>query len=239
MLRILPIILLLFVSGSAVADTELIKLKRIVARVLPGAALDKLRSSPVPGLYEVIVGTDIYYITRDGRYIISGTIFNTKNHTNLTAIKRNALRIAAINAVGESNMIIFSLPKPKRTITVFTDVDCPYCTKSHLDVPKLIRAGIKVRYLLFPRAGIGSATYKKSVAVWCAKDRRKALGVAKAGGKLKYRTCPNPVAGHFRLGQKIGVRDTPTIVLDNGRVLPGYYPPRVLMILLGLRKARK
>jgi len=239
MLRVLVVFSLLFVSSPAIAGKNLTKLKEVAARVMPGAELDKLKPSPVPGLYEVIVGTDIYYITRDGRYIISGTIFNTKNHTNLTAIKRNALRIAAINAVGESNMIIFSLPRPKRTITVFTDVNCPYCTKSHLDVPKLIQAGIKVRYLLFPRAGIGSATYKKSVAVWCAKDRKKALGVAKAGGKLKYRTCPNPVAGHFRLGQKIGVRDTPTIVLDNGRVLPGYYPPRVLMILLGLRKARK
>ena len=239
MLRILSIILLLFVSGFAVADTELIKLRKIVAQVLPGAALNKLRPSPIPGLYEVIDGTNIYYITRDGRYIISGTIFHIKSHTNLTAIKRDALRIRVINAVGESNMILFSPAKPKRTITVFTDVDCPYCAKFHLDVPKLNRVGIKVRYLLFPRAGLGSSTYKKSVAVWCAKDRKKTLGDIKAGKKWLARTCPNPVAEHFRLGQKIGVQGTPTIVFDTGRMLPGYYPPRVLMTLLGLRKAKK
>ncbi len=239
MLKNATFIFLLLFSGIAITGSHLDELKKVLTRVIPGISVDKLKPSRVPGLYEATVGGDIFYITKDGRYIISGTIIDTNSHENITANRRNKLRIDLIKAVGESNMIIFSPPRPKRVITVFTDVDCAYCAKFHLGVPKLTRAGVKVRYLLFPRNGLSSSTYTKSVTVWCARDRRKALGFAKAGKKLKPRTCTNPVADHYRLGTQIGVRGTPTIVLENGRMLPGYVPPEDLLVLLGLRKGKK
>lgn len=190
MLKKATFVFILLFSGIAVAGSHLAELKKVLARVLPQASLDKLKPSPIPGLYEVVVGMKVYYVTKDGRYIISGSVFDTKSHVNLTAVKRNKLRIDLINAVRESNMIIFSPSRPKRTITVFTDVDCPYCARFHLDVPKLTRAGVKVRYLLFPRNGLSSSTYTKSVTVWCARDRRKALGLVKAGRKLAPKDLP-------------------------------------------------
>jgi thiol:disulfide interchange protein DsbC len=124
--------------------------------------------------------------------------------------------------------------KAKRTITVFTDVDCPYCSKFHLDVPELNKQGVKVRYLFYPRAGTNSETFRRTVAVWCAKDRVKAIGIAKAGGNVDMKTCTNPVEKHFQLGQRLGVDGTPTIFVDDGKKLPGYVPAPRLLGMLGI-----
>jgi len=94
----------------------------------------------------------------------------------------------------------------------------------HKEVPKLNNAGITVRYLMYPRAGPGSPTFIKSVSVWCADDQKKAIGMAKEGGVLEAKTCDNPVLEQFKLGQQIGVTGTPTLILENGKILPGYLP---------------
>jgi thiol:disulfide interchange protein DsbC len=168
-----------------------------------------------------------------------GDLIDLDNKRNLTAMRRGGLVLKSIDALGEANMVILGPAKPKRTLTVFTDVDCPYCARLHQEVPKLTQAGVKVRYLLFPRAGKGSETYMRSVAVWCAKDRVKALGIAKSGGKLEMKTCANPVDEHLRLGREVGVEGTPTIVMDDGRVLPGYAPAAELLTALGLQDGKK
>ena len=73
------------------------------------------------------------------------------------------------------------------------------------------------------------------MAVWCAKDRAKAIGMAKAGGKLDMKTCANPVEKHYRLGGKLDIGGTPAIILDDGKVLPGYVPAPRLLAMLGLK----
>ena len=63
------------------------------------------------------------------------------------------------------------------------------------------------------------------VSVWCADDVQQAMTDAKAGRRVNKVACENPVADHFHLGNMLGVRGTPTIVLENGEILPGYLPP--------------
>ena len=114
---------------------------------------------------------------------------------------------------------------------------CTFEKVSDLEEPldrRLMAAGVKIRYLFYPRAGIGSETYHKSVSVWCAKDRIKAVGIAKAGGKVEKKICDNPVSKHYRLGQRVGVRGTPMIVVDDGRIISGYSPPAAMLATLGL-----
>lgn len=214
--------LLLTIPSWADADSD--KLKQKLSSQLPEFQIDEVIASPVPGLYEVVVGSETVYATADGKYLFTGDLVEVATRINLTDTKRGKKILAAIERSGEKNMIVIGPAQAKRTITVFTDVDCPYCSKLHDDVPQLIKAGIKVRYLLYPRSGVESETYKRSVAVWCAKDRVKAVGIAKAGGALEMKTCDNPVAANYQLGQTVGITGTPTIVLDNGRLLPGYIP---------------
>lgn len=232
-----PCFLLVAHSVHAGDDTE--KLKASLQKRLTEISISELKPSPVKGLYEMVFGTRVAYVSADGRYMLTGDLIDLDSRRNLTAQRRGGVVLKAIDALGEANMIVIGPAKPKRTLTVFTDVDCPYCSRLHLEVPKLIEAGVKVRYLLYPRAAKDSETYKRAVAVWCAGDRVKAVGIAKSGGKLEMKTCTNPVDEHLRLGREVGVEGTPTIVMDDGRVLPGYAPAAELLAALGLQDSKK
>ena len=225
---------LLLTTHSVHADGDTEKLKARLQQRLTEISISELKPAPVPGLYEMVFGTRVAYVSADGQYMLTGDLIDLASSRNLTALRRSGLVLKSIDAMGEANMIVIGPAKPKRTLTVFTDVDCPYCARLHLEVPKLTQAGVKVRYLLYPRAGKDTETYKRAVAVWCADDRVKAVGIAKSGGKLAMKTCANPVDEHVRLGQEVGVQGTPTIVMDDGRVLPGYAPAAELLAALGL-----
>jgi thiol:disulfide interchange protein DsbC len=200
-------------------------------KVLPaGTKLEDLRPSPIPGIYEFAQGADVSYITADGKYFIDGNLYDMKSRENLTEELRTHARLALISAVPESEMLIFSPPNPKYTITVFTDVDCAYCRKLHSEMAELNRLGIRVRYMFYPRTGPGTESWKKAEVVWCSPNRNEALTRAKAGAALDMnKVCsPTPVKREYELGENIGVRGTPAIVTESGDYISGYMPPREL-----------
>ncbi len=203
----------------------------LLKRLPPGSKLQDLRPSPIRGIYEFIQGTDISYLTADGKYFIDGNIYDMGTRQNLTEQQRTQARAALIAAVPVSDMLIFSPPQPRYTITVFTDVDCPYCRKLHSQIGEINALGVRVRYLFFPRTGPGTLSWRKAEAVWCAPDRNAALTFAKAGGQLDLtKTCgSSPVARDYALGQAIGIRGTPAIVTQSGAYIDGYLPPRQLL----------
>ena len=225
---------------TAVTDT----LKRIVSGT---PSKTTIVPSPLPGLYEAMLDSEVIYISADGRYVMMGDLRDIQTGKNLTEEKRNQLRVDAINSLDEKEMVVFAPQKEtKEIVNVFTDVDCPYCAKFHQSVEKLNEAGIKVRYLAFPRAGVGSDTYKTMVSVWCAKDKQKAMTAAKARQKVEPATCENSVDKEYELGKKIGVQGTPALVLSDGELIPGYVPPERLIPYvthqipnLGLRRSGK
>lgn len=201
-----------------------------VARHIPGARADELRATPVPGIWELTRGGEIVYATADGQYAFSGDLFDLKSNTNLTEGHRREARLRMLAQVPESEMLIFGSKDPKYTVTVFTDVDCPYCRKLHSEIGEYNRLGISVRYLLFPRSGPNSPSWTKAEQVWCSPDRNDALTRAKLGQALPIRPCANnPVAATYALGREFALDGTPAIVLTNGEILPGYLPPDVLL----------
>ena len=208
--------------------------KEQLGRALPNTTIHAVRPTAIPGFYEVEVENQLVYVSTDGKYMLLGDMVELGTRTNLTEAWREQTASRLLDAMGEKQMIVMGPDKPKRTITVFTDVDCPYCAKLHREVPELTKQGVKVRYLLFPRGGVGSETYRKSVAVWCASDRVKAVGIAKEQGKIEMKTCANPVDAHYKLGERLGVGGTPTIYLDDGKKLGGYVPAAQLLAILGI-----
>jgi len=106
----------------------------------------------------------------------------------------------------------------------------------HKEMPQLTAAGIQVRYLAFPRAGIGSESHKKFISVWCNDDQQAALTAAKLGKTVAAASCDNPIEDNYQLGRSVGVRGTPTIIFDDGTVTPGYIPFATLIEQLGLKK---
>ncbi|KOR28309.1 thiol:disulfide interchange protein DsbC, partial [Achromatium sp. WMS2] len=155
---------------------------------------------------------------------LQGSLIDLQNRENITEGKISKAKKAMLDSLPESEMIVFSPKNPKHTITVFTDVECGYCRKLHQEIASFMQEGIKVRYLLFPRAGLNSSSYEQSVSIWCAADRNQALTDAKAGKNIPHSNCDNPVKNHMDIGEMMGVNGTPTIVLEDGKVLPGYVP---------------
>ena len=213
--------------ADATKDPRAALLKRLPA----GSKLEDLRPSPIPGIYEFAQGADVSYLTADGKYFIDGNLYDMDSRANLTEEVRTRARIALINEVPESQMLIFSPPNPKYTISVFTDVDCGYCRKLHSEMAELNKLGVRVRYMFYPRTGPGTESWRKAEVVWCSANRNEALTRAKAGGQLDMtKTCgATPVAREYALGQTIGVRGTPAIVTENGDYIAGYMPPHELV----------
>jgi thiol:disulfide interchange protein DsbC len=203
-----------------------------LVKLLPaGTKVDDLVPSPLPGIYQFMQGAEVSYLTADGKYYLDGNVYDMATRANLTETLRARARVALINAVPETEMLIFAPKNPLYTITVFTDVDCQYCRKLHSDMAELNKLGVRVRYLFFPRTGPDSESWRKAEVVWCSADRNDALTRAKAGGQLDMnKTCgPTPVAREYALGQSLGVHGTPAIVTENGDFINGYMPPRDLV----------
>ena len=204
---------------------------------LKGEKPDSITPSAIPGLYEVVLGGQVLYLSEDGRFVVQGEIVNLASLDNVTENRRGQLRGKALDALGEQNMVVFGPQGPvKHTVTVFTDIDCGYCRKMHTQMEAYNKEGIKVRYLWFPREGVDSESYKKAVAVWCAEDQRTAMTKAKRGENIELKDCPNPVKREYELGQKLGVRGTPSIILENGDMIPGYVSPTQLAQVLAESK---
>ena len=192
----------------------------------------------MPGLYEVQVqGGPLLYITADGTHFIAGDLFEVQESgfVNVAEQGRQKERAELIAAVKPEDMIIFAPQNPKATITVFTDVDCGYCRKLHNEVAELNDLGIAVHYLAFPRAGLGSPSFRKIASAWCATDRGAALTSLKNGEEIPENVCAdNPVAAQMLLGEQVGVNGTPALVLEDGTLVPGYRPAKELAKLLGI-----
>jgi thiol:disulfide interchange protein DsbC len=213
----------------------------IIARLRelrPDLPIEGVRPAPIPGMFGVeLAGGQILYVTSDARYMIAGDLFElgSEELINLAEQQRIVKRRELMATVAEDEELVFSPEGVTRTsISVFTDVDCGYCRKLHLEVPAMNAMGIEVRYLAYPRAGIGSASYDKIVTAWCSDDRNDALTRLKRGEELASVTCDNPVARQFLLGRKVGVTGTPAIVLPDGQLLPGYLPADELAKALGI-----
>jgi len=208
------------------------KVRQSMAEVLPDLQLDEVTPSQVPGLYEVVIGQRLLYVTEDGRYLLQGSLIDLQRQKNLTEPRLNAIKARAMSKVGEDSMVIFGPKNAKHTVTVFTDIDCGYCRKLHSEMASYNDAGIRIRYLFFPRAGVDSSSYRKAVSVWCADDRNQAMTIAKTGATLEDKECSNPVREHLELGQDMGVTGTPALVLENGSMIPGYVPVGRLQAML-------
>ena len=195
----------------------------------PGMEPDYVTETALAGMYEVRFGPIIVYLSDDGRYMLRGDLIDLDAGRNVTEAARESARAEVVGGLGEASMIVFAPDKVKHTVTVFTDVDCGYCARMHSQMADYNRLGIGIRYAAFPRAGIGSPTYEKMVSVWCAQDQHTAMTDAKAGIAVEPARCDNPVERHYGAGKAIGVNGTPAIVLQSGKLIPGYVAPQELL----------
>jgi thiol:disulfide interchange protein DsbC len=208
------------VAPGTAAARALAALKKVNANIVP----DQITDAPIAGFQQAIVAGQVVYVSNDGKYLMQGSLYDIDAQQNLGEAAMASVRRELLQSIPASDRIVFAPANPKYTVVVFTDVECGFCRKMHGEIADYNKQGIAVEYVAFPRMGLASEDFKKMEAVWCAKDRRKALTDAKNDRKVPAGRCKNPVAMQYNLGQRAGLTGTPMILAEDGTQLGGYTP---------------
>lgn len=184
--------------------------------------------SPLNGFYQVTTNQGVMYLAHDKKHMFYGNLYHLEAGVqNLTELAQRDYRLEKIAKL-EKNMIVFPAKQEKHVVTVFTDVSCGYCKKLHNEIKDYNDAGITVRYLAFPRAGVQGQVYETMQQVWCSEKPQNALTLAKKGEKIPQtkfaKRCDLEVKAQYDTGVALGVTGTPSMVLSSGEILPGYVP---------------
>ena len=217
-------------AEEPVVTDQLSAIKSQLQNMLTNASDAVITPTPISGVYQIQVGMTVVYMSQDGQYLLNGSLVELKSLENLTEKAKAGTRKEMMAAVPASSMIIYPAKGgEEHFLTVFTDIDCAFCGKLHKEIPALNKAGITVRYISYPRTGLGSPSYHKAVSVWCAKYPAEEMNRAMRREKIEKRNCVNPVKDHLMYARRFEVNGTPNIVLDNGEMLPGYVPAKELI----------
>ncbi|QET03531.1 DsbC family protein [Cupriavidus pauculus] len=195
-------------------------IKATIEKMVGGRAeVRSVTKTPVPGLYEVSLGSQVVYTDATGRYILNGELIDTKTSTNLTEE-----RVAELNRIKWSDLplsraVKWSKGDGSRTIAVFSDPNCPYCKRIEQTFQQM--DNITVYTFLYPVLSPDST--QKSKQIWCASDRSKAwrdwmLNHVAVTGKSD---CKNPIDDNLKLGQSMNVTGTPAVFFTDGSRIPG------------------
>ncbi len=209
----------------------------------PGIVVNEIEKTEMDGVYKVSVGpSSNIYSNADGTNFIVGDLFRVQPNkiTNVSEEARNGDRAIAVSSVKDKDMVIFPAKGEKKArMYVFTDVDCYYCQKLHHNMEKMNAMGIEVAYLGYPRAGLGSDSYKKIASAWCADDKQDAMTKLKNRQEIPENVCSdNPIAGEkgqYNLGRQIGLSGTPALILEDGELIAGFLEPEALAGRMGLK----
>ena len=225
-------------AGEAAADPEATskKLSEVLLKTFK-ASPDTVAESQISGLYQVMYGTEIVYVSADAQYFISGDMLNLETRENLSEVAQRGVRKNMVDTL-KTAPVVFKAKNEKHVLRVFTDIDCGYCAKLHREIDQINAQGITVEYLGFPRAGIGSPSYDKMVSVWCADDQQEAMTMSKARQPVPSKTCKNPIQEQYELGQGLGVNGTPALLTESGQLIPGYVPADRLLAMLDAAKPK-
>ena len=220
-------------SVAAAQDLDKIR-KNLEARVPQMGKIDEVQKTPMPGLFEVRVGMDIYYTDPDGSYIIHGTLIDTKQQRNLTEERTEKLLTVPFESLPVKDAFVLVRGNGKRKIAVFEDPNCPYCKRFERDMQKI--NDVTVYMFLYPILGPDSGD--KSRNMWCSKDR----GAAWLDQMLRDKASPSTtcdttaIARNLEFGRKYKISGTPTMILADGRRVPGALPAAEIEKLLAEAK---
>ena len=222
MKNILLLISIMLLVSCAKKDEVNVDIRKTVSNAYPDVAIDEIKKID-DNFHEIIINKQIYYATNDGKYLIVGNVINLNTKESITENTKMNQRLSIIDSIDMKNFMIFKPKKTDHILTIFTDTSCPYCQKLHNEIPDLLENNIEIRYVLFSRNGNDVDAYQQLVSAWCSADKVDALEDLFAGDILDdISNCENPIARNFDYAGSLSVEGTPTIFLEDGRIIPGY-----------------
>ena len=222
MKNILLLTIIMLLVSCAKRDEVNIDIRKTVSNAYPDVSIDEIKKID-DNFHEIIINKQIYYATNDGKYLIVGNVINLNTKESITENTKMNQRLSIIDSIDMKNFMIFKPKKTDHILTIFTDTSCPYCQKLHNEIPDLLENNIEIRYVLFSRNGNDVDAYQQLVSAWCSADKVDALEDLFAGDILDDTSnCENPIARNFDYASSLSVEGTPTIFLEDGRIIPGY-----------------
>ncbi len=232
MSRLLVVVLLAVLSAASWAlgtgDGAVPFLARLNAR-FPETTGAKVAPS-FAGFWSVVKGQDAFFVRDDLSVAVRGEVIDLQTGRGLLAELRAANRPRVdVRQFPRADAVVMG--KGSRRLYVFSDPDCPFCRSLDAELAKL--HDVEVWLFPFPLAALHPDASRVAASLWCQPDRASAWRAYAAGGKLPRSVeCSNPVARNVALGERLGFAGTPTLVLPDGRVIPGFHAARAIEALL-------
>jgi len=202
-----------------VADEAAIR-KNLPERLPNFPAIDEVSKTPIPGIYEVRLGSEVIYADESGNHIIQGTLIDTRTRTNITEARVNKLSAIDFAQLPLKDAIVWKNGTGARKMAVFADPNCGYCKRFEADLQKV--KNVTVYTFLLPV--LGGDSPQKSENIWCAKDQAKAWLGWMLENRLPLKNmgaCSTPMERNLAFAQKYRINGTPAIIFADGTRIPG------------------
>ena len=215
----------LALAAAVPAKADEATIRKVLAERLPKMPrIDEVSRTPIPGLFEVRMGTELFYTDATGEHVIQGAIIETRTRTDLTQARIDKLTAVDFSTLPLKDAILIKQGNGARKVAVFGDPNCGFCKRIERDLQTL--KDVSIYTFLYPILGPDSTV--KSRDIWCAKDAGKAWrawmvdGIAPAKAAADCDTAA--IERNLKLGQKNRVTGTPAVVFEDGTRSPGALP---------------
>ena len=208
-------------SQEAKSDTAARIQKTLQARI-PRITIEKVQPSQWPWLYEVITDGELFYTDATGDYLFYGKVMDTRTREDLTAKRWNELLKVDFASLPFNLAMKQVKGDGSRKVAVFADPDCPFCVRFEKTLEDV--TNITVYTFLYPLESLHPDAMSKAKRIWCATDRqstwrawminRKELPAADSCNTDALTTL-------VKLGEKLKVNGTPTLIFEDGHRVPG------------------
>lgn len=218
--RLVPFALATVLALPALAQEAVIR-KNLSERLPDFPKIDEITKTPIPGLYEFRVGTEVFYTDEQGNYVIEGHVIDTRTRVNLTQARIDKLTQIDVAKLPLKDAIVWKQGTGERKLVVFADPNCGYCKRFERDLNNV--KDVTVYTFLYPI--LGGDSPEKAKNIWCAKDNTKAWRDWMLDGTTPPKTMGQCDIGalnrNAEMGRKYKINGTPAIVFEDGKRVPG------------------
>ncbi len=211
-------------AQAASADEAQIR-KNLAERLSNLPPIDEVSKTPIPGIFEVRIGSEVVYTDESGNHLIQGTVVDTRSRINLTEARISKLTAIDFDALPLKDAIVWKNGTGARRLAVFADPNCGYCRRFEADLQKI--KDVTVYTFLMPI--LGGDSPQKSAAIWCSKDQAKAWLGWMLENKTPVRNMGTscdaaPIERNVAFGRKYRLNGTPALIFADGTRNPGALP---------------
>jgi thiol:disulfide interchange protein DsbC len=211
--------------------------KNLAERIPNLPKIDEVTRTPIPGLYEVRMGSEIYYVDEKGDHLIQGSLIDTRTRVNLTDARIDKLTAVAFSELPLKDAVVYKQGTGQRKMAVFVDPNCGYCKRFERDL--LAVKDVTIYTFIYPILGADSDA--KSRDIWCSKDAAKAWRAWMIDGaapvKVMGKCDTAALERNVEFGRKYRVQGTPAVFFEDGTRKPGALPlAEVEKLLAAARK---